>query len=142
MSSDRELHDRLPPQNQEAERCVLGSMLKSNSVIDEVLQLLRKEDFYTDAHQKIFETIVALNDRGGHPVDTVILADELHKREWLADVGGPVYIVDLYDSIPTAANVEYYAKIVREKALLRNLILTGTEVLGEAYKQTMPADQL
>src|SRR4051812_33149626 len=138
MSSARDLQDRLPPQNQEAERCVLGSMLKHNPAIDEVLQLLRKEDFYADAHQKIFETIVALNDRGGQPVDVVILAESLHQRGWLDDVGGVASVNDLWDSIPTAANVEYYARIVREKALLRNLILTTTEVLGEAYKQSMP----
>ncbi len=142
MSSTRDLQDRLPPQNQEAERCVLGSMLRHNPAIDEVLQVLRKEDLYADAHQKIFETIVALNDRGGQPVDTVILAEALKQRGWLDDVGSYEYLMDLWDSIPTAANVEYYARIVREKALLRNLILTTTEVLGEAYKQTMPADQL
>ena len=142
MASEKDLLERRPPQNQEAERCVLGSMLKENTKIDEVLQLLRKEDFYADAHQKIFEVMVAVNDKGGQPVDTVILAEELNRRGWLEDAGGFGYLADLWDSIPTAANVEYYARIVRDKALLRNLILAGTEVLTDAYKQEMPADQL
>jgi replicative DNA helicase len=107
-----------------------------------VLQIIRKEDFYADAHQKIFETIVALNDKGGQPVDVVILAENLKQREWLADAGGAAYLAELWEFVPSAANVEYYARIVREKALLRNLILTGNEVLAEAHKQTMPADQL
>jgi replicative DNA helicase len=143
MSSENDLLDRRPPMNQEAERCVLGSMLKENSKIDEVLNVpLRKEDFYADAHQKIFEVTVALNDRGGQPVDPVILAEELSRRGWLEDAGGYGYLAELWDSIPTAANVEYYARIVREKSLLRHLILTGTEVLTDAYKQEMPADQV
>jgi len=142
MSSENALHDRLPPQNQEAERCVLGAMLRNNRSIDEVLLLLRKEDFYADGHQKIFETMVALNDQGGRPVDPVILHDALLQREWLADVGGAAYLAELWDGVPSSANVEYYARIVREKSLLRNLILTSNEILGEAHKQTMPADQL
>jgi replicative DNA helicase len=117
-------------------------MLRDNRTIDEVLQIIRKEDFYTDGHQKIFETMVALNDQGGRPVDTVILHDALRQREWLADVGGPSYLYQIWEGVPSSANVEYYARIVREKALLRNLILTSNEVLGDAYKQTMPADQL
>src|ERR1700732_4286191 len=127
MSSEKALQDRRPPQNQEAERCVLGSMLKENTRIDEVLQILNKEDFYHDAHQKIFEVMVAHYNKGGQPVDTVILAEELNRCGWLEDAGGFGYVAELWDSIPTAANVEYYARIVREKALLRNLILTGTE---------------
>src|SRR3954451_15336950 len=142
MSVDQALLDRLPPQNQEAERCVLGAMLRDNRTIDDVVNLLRKEDFYTDAHQKLFETIVALNDKGGQPVDVVILFEALVQRDWLADAGGAAYIQEVYDGVPSAANVEYYARIVGEKALLRNLILTSNEILGESYKQTMPPDQL
>src|SRR5687767_272689 len=107
MSSQQELIDRLPPQNQEMERCVLGSMLRANNTIDEVLQILHKEDFYTDAHQKMFETMVALNDQGGRAIDPVLLHDALLQREWLADVGGPAYIAEVYDAPPSPANVEY-----------------------------------
>jgi replicative DNA helicase len=142
MSDPREVQDRLPPQNREAEQSVLGSMLRDNRSIDDVLLLVRKDDFYTDAHQKIFETIVALNDRGGRPVDLVILAEALKQREWLEDAGGYGYLAELWDAAPTAANAEYYAQIVRDKALVRNLIHAGNEILGDAYKQTMPAEDL
>ncbi|MFO0927005.1 MAG: DnaB-like helicase N-terminal domain-containing protein [Gemmataceae bacterium] len=142
MPADKELLDRLPPQNREAEQSVLGSMLRDNACINDLLQLLRKDDFYADAHQKIFETIVSLHDRGGQPVDLVILAEELKKRGYLEDVGAYAYLGELWEATPTAANAEYYAQIVRDKALVRNLIRAGNDILGNAYKQSMPADQL
>jgi replicative DNA helicase len=126
MSADKALLDRLPPHNREAEQSVLGSMLRDNSCIDTVLQIVHKDDFYADAHQKVFETIVQLNDRGGHAVD----------------VGNYHYLSELWDAAPTAANADYYAQIVRDKAMVRNLIRAGNEILGDAYKQTMPADQM
>lgn len=142
MPTEQQLLDRLPPQNREAEQSVLGSMLRDNSCIDSILQILREEDFYADAHQKIFQTIVQLNDRGGQPVDLVILAEALKQRGWMEDVGSYGYLSELWDAAPTAANAEYYAQIVRDKALVRNLIRAGNEMLSEAYKQTMPADQM
>jgi replicative DNA helicase len=142
MSSEKELLDRLPPHNREAEQSVLGSMLRDNSCIDSVLQVVHKDDFYADAHQKVFETVIQLNDRGGHAVDLVILAEALKQRGWMEDVGSYAYLSELWDAAPTAANAEYYAQIVRDKALVRNLIRAGNEILGDAYKQTMPADQM
>jgi replicative DNA helicase len=141
MPPERELLERLPPQNREAEQSVLGSMLRDNSVIDSVVQIVHKDDFYADDHQKIFETAVAMI-AGGKPVDLVTLAAALSQREWLEDAGGYAYLADLWDAAPTAANAEYYAQIVRDKAMVRNLIRAGNEILGDAYKQTMPADQL
>src|SRR5436190_13378080 len=134
--------DRLPPQSRDAERSVLGSMLRDNAVIGDVIQILRKEDFYFDAHQKIFETITQIHDRGGAPVDAVILADALKQRAWIEDIGGYGYLVELWDAAPTAANAEYYAKIVRDKGLIRSLIHAGTEILKDAYDQMMPGDQM
>src|SRR5215470_10831416 len=110
-SRDQVLRDRLPPQNLEAERSVLGSMLRVNSVIGDVIQLVKKEDFYADAHQKLYETITHHHDKGGQPVDLLILAEQLRLRGWLEDVGGPVYLAELWDAAPTAANAEYYARI-------------------------------
>src|SRR5262249_17410130 len=141
MSAENELLDRVPPQNREAEQSVLGSMLRDNSCIDTVLQIVRADDFYADAHQKVFETMVALNDRGGHKADVVILAEALKQRGWIDDVGYP-YLGELWDAAPTAANAEYYAQIVRDKALVRNLIRAGHEILGDAYRQAMPANDL
>ena len=100
MAPESEFADRLPPHNHEAEQSVLGSMLKSNTVIGDVILIVHKEDFYTDAHQKIFETIVALNDKGGQPVDLIILREALQQREYLEDAGGSPYLAELWDSVP------------------------------------------
>jgi replicative DNA helicase len=133
--------ERLPPQSREAERCVLGSMLRDNGVIGDVLQILRGENFYFDAHQKIFQGVIDLYDRG-HPVDLVMLAEVLKDKKQIEDVGGYPYLAELWDAAPTAANAEYYARIVRDKAIVRNLIHASTEVLRDAYDQAMPADEL
>lgn len=142
MAGENELLDRLPPHNREAEQSVLGSMLRDNSCIDNVLQQLRQDDFYVDAHQKLFETIVAVYSNGGRAVDLVILFEQLALRQWVDDIGGQRYLAEIWDAAPTAANVEYYAQIVRDKALVRNLIRAGHEMLADAYRQTMPADEL
>lgn len=134
--------DRLPPQNLDAERSVLGSMLRDNDVIDVVTQLVTAESFYLDAHRKIFQAISDLRDKGGQPVDLVILAEELIKRSQLEDVGRAPYLAELWDAAPTAANAEYYAKIVRDKSIVRSLIHAGTEILRDAYDQNQPAEEL
>jgi replicative DNA helicase len=143
MSDERELLDRLPPHNAEAERAVLSCMLRDNRVINDVVQILpSKEYFYADAHQKLFETIIQLNDKGGQPVDLVTLGEALMQRGYLADIGGPAYMAEVYDTSGTSANSEYYAQIVRDKALVRGLILASNEILTSAYKQSMTADEL
>ena len=133
--------ERLPPQSREAERCVLGSMLRDNGVIGDVLQIIRAENFYLDAHQKVFQAIISLYDRG-HPVDLVMLAEVLRDQKTLDDIGGYPYLAELWDVAPTAANAEYYARIVRDKAIVRSLIHAGTEILRDSYDQAMPADEL
>ncbi len=141
MPPDQGGTDRLPPQSREAERCVLGSLLRDNGVIGDVLQVIREENFYADAHQKIFNAIVTLYDRG-QPVDMVLLAELLKERQQIEDVGGYAYLGELWDAAPTAANAEYYARIVREKAVVRHLIHASTEILRDSYDQVMPADEL
>src|SRR5712692_5405756 len=141
MPPDQGGTDRLPPQSREAERCVLGSMLRDNGVIGDVLQILRDENFYLDAHQKIFRGIIALYDRG-NPVDLVMLAELLKEQKQIEDIGGYGYLGELWDAAPTAANAEYYARIVRDKAVVRYLIHASTEILRDAYDQVMPADEL
>jgi replicative DNA helicase len=142
MSPEAVGPDRLPPQNLDAERCVLGSMLRDNEVIDVVTQILSAESFYLDAHRKIFQAISDLHNRGGQPVDLVLLDEELRKRGQLEDVGNVIYIAELWDAAPTAANAEYYAKIVRDKGIVRSLIHAGTEILRDAYEQSQPAEEL
>jgi replicative DNA helicase len=141
MSSDRNGVERLPPQSRDAERCVLGSMLRENSVIGDVAVIVRADNFYSDAHQKIFQAVVELYDKG-HPCDLVILADLLKERKQIEDIGGYGYLAELWDAAPTAANAEYYAKIVRDKAIVRHLIHVGTELLRDAYDQAQPAEEL
>src|SRR5207237_3531212 len=126
--------ERLPPQSKEAERCVLGSMLRDNGVIGDVVQILRDENFYSDAHQKIYKGIVSLYDRG-HPVDLVMLAEWLKDQNQIEDVGSYKYLGELWDAAPTAANAEYYARIVRDKAIVRYLIHASTEILRDSYDQ-------
>src|SRR5215813_4702616 len=102
MPADRENMDRLPPQNRDAERSVLGSMLRDNAVIGDVVQIIsRAENFYTDAHQKVFEGITKLYDKG-KPVDLVLLADYLKEQKHLEDIGGYGYLAELWDAAPTA----------------------------------------
>jgi replicative DNA helicase len=141
MPPDQGAVDRLPPQSREAERCVLGSMLRDNGVIGDVLQIVRMENFYTDAHQKIFQAIQTLYDKG-QPVDSALLAEALKEQKYIEDIGGYGYLGELWEAAPTAANAEYYARIVRDKAVVRHLIHASTEVLRDSYDQAMPADEL
>jgi replicative DNA helicase len=141
MSADLISPDRLPPQSKEAEMGVLGGVLRDNAVLNDVLQIIRVDNFYYDAHQKIFQAVTdTYND--GKPVDLVILHEILSQRKQLEDVGGHLYLAELWDAAPTAANAEYYARIVREKAIVRNLIHASTELLRDAYDGAMQADEL
>lgn len=140
MSADLPL-DRLPPQSREAEMGVIGSVLRDNQILNDILNVIRPENFYFDAHQKIFRAILDIyND--GKPVDLTILFETLKQRKQLEDVGGAQYLGDLWDVAPTAANAEYYARIVRDKAVVRNLIHANTELLRDAYDGVMGADEL
>jgi replicative DNA helicase len=132
----------LPPQDREAERSVLGSMLRENTVIGDVVQILRSEHFYVFAHQKIYEAITTLYVDRGHPADLVTLADHLKEQQLVEDTGGYAYLMELWDAAPSAANAEYYARIVRDKALIRNLIHACTEIQRDSQDQVMPADEL
>src|ERR671937_1170910 len=105
MPTDQGGPDRLPPQSREAERSVLGSMLRDNGVIGDVLQIVREENFYLDAHRKIYKGIVTLYDRG-QPVDLVMLAELLKEQKQIEDVGGYPFLGELWDAAPTAANAE------------------------------------
>jgi replicative DNA helicase len=133
--------ERMAPHSDEAERAALGSMLRENGVIGDVLQILREENFYQDAHQKIFRGIRVLYDQG-HPADLVTLAEYLKEQNHIEDIGGYAFLADLWDATPTAANAEYYARIVRDKALVRHLIGASTQILGDSYDHVMPAEEL
>ncbi len=124
---------KLPPQNMEAEQSVLGGVLIENEAVNKVMEILDGDDFYRDAHRKIFNALVTLSERD-EPADLITLTNELRKTNQLDSVGGASYVASLIDSVPTAANIEYYAKIVKEKAILRKLIETSTNIITQSYE--------
>jgi replicative DNA helicase len=124
---------KLPPQNLEAEQSVLGGILIENEAINNVIESLTPEDFYREAHRKIFEALLDLSERD-EPADLITLTEVMRKKNTLDAAGGASYIASLIDSVPTAANIEYYARIVKEKALLRRLIGTATDLITQSYE--------
>ncbi|HAF31491.1 MAG TPA: replicative DNA helicase, partial [Anaerovibrio sp.] len=127
--------DRVPPQNIDAEQAVLGAMLIKKEAIAEVAQILRPEDFYRDAHKIVYEAMLNLFNKN-EPADIVTVSDYLNNENLMEKVGGVTFITALANTVPTAANVTYHAKIVREKADLRNLINTATDIAGMAYESS------
>jgi replicative DNA helicase len=131
--------ERTLPHNLEAERSVLGAILVHNDAFNLAAQVIDSTDFYRDAHRRIFDKMVALNERHD-AIDFVTLKEELAKSGQLDDVGGPAYIASLADGVPRATNVEYYAKIVKEKSTLRNLIYAANKILTNAYEADQDSD--
>ncbi len=123
---------RVPPQSIEAEACVLGSMILHAPCIDIVVQIARGEHFYRPAHQGLFDVLVDMSQEG-KPIDLVSVREELQRRKLLDAVGGVEYLVALVEGVPTAANAEYYATVVRDKAMLRQLIVVSTGIVQEAF---------
>ena len=125
---------RTMPESLEAEAAVLGSMMLDPVCIGQVVQQLNADSFYRPEHQIIFEALVTLYE-DKRDFDMVLLRDELKKRKRLKAVGGVEYLVSVTDSVPAVANVEYYIEIVKDKALLRRLVLAGNEILNTAYDE-------
>jgi replicative DNA helicase len=123
---------RVPPQNIEAEQSVLGAILLDNEAVNQALEVLSGDDFYREVHREIFHAMVDLADRN-HPVDAITLTDALRSKGALETVGGAAYIAELAACVPTAANVGHYARIVREKAVLRSLSSIATDIASSAY---------
>jgi replicative DNA helicase len=124
--------ERTPPQDLAAEQCVLGGMLLSKDAIADVVEVLRPGDFYRPAHQTIYDTVLDLYGRG-EPADPVTVSAELTRRTELVRIGGAPYLHTLISSVPTAANASYYARIVRERAVLRRLVEAGTKIVQMGY---------
>jgi replicative DNA helicase len=137
----RDLLDRQLPRSLEAERAVLGSLLLLPEVCDEVALIVRPSDFYDDAHQKIFGHILALHD-DGRQVDPTLLVDRLRAAGEYELTGGRAYLLELGQEVSTAAHAEYYARIVHDKAVLRSLIHTSTDILRDAYDGSADARQM
>jgi len=129
------------PQSLEGEQAVLGSMLANKEAVSKAVQWLGPEHFYKDAHSKIFSVMIGLFQEG-EPIDTISVVDKLKKNKQLEGVGGAYYITGLVEAVPTTANVESYAKIVLEKALLRQLILLSHELSSKAYDDREGVDDI
>jgi len=123
--------ERALPHNLEAEKSVLGAILIHNEAFNHAAELIDSRDFFRDAHRRIFDKMVALSERN-EPIDFVTLREELGRSGELEEVGGPAYIASLADGVPRSANVEHYARIVKEKATLRNLIHSANRILSDA----------
>jgi replicative DNA helicase len=123
---------RIPPHNLEAEESVLGSMMLSGEALSDVLDVVSPTDHYRPAHRTIHEAILGLYSRG-EPVDAITTVEELRRRQKLEEVGGPLFVYNLVETVPTPASARYYARIVADHSLLRRLIETTARIQGEAY---------
>jgi replicative DNA helicase len=134
------LAQRLPPQSLEAEVSVLGGVLLENEALNRVLELVNEGDFYREAHRQIFAALLHLYERN-EPADLITLSEALKNRAVLEEVGGVEYLNYLVNSVPTAANISYYAKIIKEKSILRKLINRATEIISQGYGNSSDVDE-
>lgn len=132
---------KLPPQSLEAEMSILGGILIDNDAINRVLEILEPTDFYREAHRKIFDAMLELTDRR-EPCDLITLTDTLKRRGELDVSGGAAYLATLVDYVPTAANIGYYCKIVKEKALNRRLITVATDIVTKGYDEQADVNEM
>lgn len=128
-----ETMERVPPQNLEAEQSVLGSMLLDGDAIIRTAEILEPEDFYREAHQAIFRSILGLSERM-EAVDLVTLGEDLRQNNLLEQVGGLTYLTSLVNTVPSAANSEHYARIVQEKSMMRQLLSSATRIIRTVYE--------
>ncbi len=131
---------RLPPQNLEAERSVLGSILLDNDAFAQITDQIQEEDFYREAHRKIFSAMRAMAEKG-EAIDYLTLGEHLKTHGQLEEVGGPAAITALTDEVPSAANVQHYARIVADKALARRLIHASSEILRAGFEESEKLDE-
>ena len=131
----------LPPQNIEAEESILSAMINNNDAILDVLEILKPDDFYKTAHQKILNVIIELFNKN-EPVDAVTLANSLKEKNEYEEIGGASYLGKLLVSVPRSVNVPYHAKIIREKALLRRLITKSNDILKKCYEDAGDVEEV
>ena len=134
------LAQRLPPQSLEAEVSVLGGVLLENEALNRALEVVNEGDFYREAHRQIFSALLHLYERN-EPADLITLSEVLKKRDALEEVGGIEYLNFLVNSVPTAANIAYYAKIIKEKSILRKLINRATEIINLGFGDAGDVDE-
>ncbi|MBI2956367.1 MAG: replicative DNA helicase, partial [Acidobacteria bacterium] len=140
MATDLVLERRLP-HNPEAERSLLGAILLDNEAFHPIIEILGPDDFFLDAHRRIFTRMAALSEEN-RAIDLVTLSEELERTGELEAVGGAAYLSCLVDGMPRVSNVEHYARIVKEKALLRNLIHASQNIINQAFEAEEAADEV
>ncbi|WP_143274296.1 replicative DNA helicase [Atopostipes suicloacalis] len=133
--------ERMPPQNNEAEQSVLGSILLQPSALISAMEFIQANDFYRRSHQLIFQVMIDLNEKN-EEIDVITVANLLETSGQLEDVGGTPYLAELSNVVPTAANIEYYAKIVEERSLLRRLIQASTDIISDTYEESEEVSNL
>ena len=121
----------IPPQNIEAEQSLLGAVLLENEALFRALEIIKTGDFYRESHRQIFQAMLDLYEKN-EPADIITVTEVLKRKNKLDEVGGAAYLAELLEKIPTAANIEYYARIVRQKSILRSLISSATEIVSKA----------
>lgn len=131
---------KLPPQNLEAERTVLGGMLIDNEAISRVIEILRPEDFYREAHREVYKTILDLYQMN-EPADLLTVTNHLKKEGTLGRIGGATFLATLVDQVPTAAHIAHYARIIKEKYILRRLIDGATEIVTRGYEEEKSVEE-
>lgn len=133
--------DRLPPQNVEAEQSILGAILLENEALSAAIEVLIPDDFYRESHRKIFLGMLDLYERN-EPIDLITLTEQLSRKGQLEEIGGASYLSSIVSMVPTSANIRYHSKIVKEKAVLRNLIRTATEIVSMSYDENLEVSDL
>jgi replicative DNA helicase len=130
------------PQNVEAEQAVLGALIIEGSLINEVLEVLTPDDFYKYSHKNILNAMIEL-DKATKPIDILTVFEYLKsKGHMLEDVGGSNYLTYLTEIVPTTANITYYSQIVKEKSILRNLVLTASDIAKRSHEEGIDVDEL
>lgn len=132
---------RTPPHNPDAEISVLGSMLIHPEAAAKAVEILQPGDFYHEPHRKIFEAAMELFNQA-KPLDVVVVGEQLRQKGQLEAVGGLAYLMELASAVPTAAHVEYYARIVKESSITRRIISVSTKLVADAYQNELPAQEL
>jgi len=133
--------DKIPPQSIEAEQSVLGAILLDNDALHEAIELLTPDDLYRDAHRRVFQAMCELYNKS-EPVDLITLSEFMKSRGELEAVGGVNYLSSLASFVPTSANIKYHSKIVREKALIRSLLYSVTDIAKNVYDNDLDTDEL
>jgi len=133
--------EKVPPQSLEAEQAVLGAIILDGESIAKAIELITPQDFYKESHRKIYQAMLSLFDKN-EPIDLITLTEHLKDNGELDEVGGLSYLSNLATAVPTAANIKYHAKLIREKALLRSLLSSCTKIITKVYEEPEDPEEM